>query len=117
VFVLLVGDLGSHHSPLSQEVFRGFALADKRVPFIVINDQDAKTARSFTLIHELTHIFSRKDWRESNAGIKGHYKGWKDSQGDCRLHRRRSQGLGDYSRSDQNLRLLVSLWVISHHFD
>jgi Zn-dependent peptidase ImmA (M78 family)/transcriptional regulator with XRE-family HTH domain len=57
VFVLLVGDLGSHHSTLSEEVFRGFALADKRVPFIVINDQDAKTARSFTLIHELTHIF------------------------------------------------------------
>jgi Zn-dependent peptidase ImmA (M78 family) len=57
VFVLLVGDLGSHHSALSEEVFRGFALADKRVPFIVINDQDAKTARSFTLIHELTHIF------------------------------------------------------------
>lgn len=57
VFVLLVGDLGSHHSALSEEVFRGFALADKKVPFIVINDHDARTARSFTLIHELTHIF------------------------------------------------------------
>lgn len=57
VYVLLVGDLGSHHSALSEDVFRGFALADPRVPFIVINDQDAKTARSFTLIHELVHIY------------------------------------------------------------
>ncbi|MHB1938830.1 MAG: ImmA/IrrE family metallo-endopeptidase [Acidobacteriaceae bacterium] len=57
VFVLLVGDLGSHHSALSEEVFRGFALADDKVPFIVINDHDTRTARSFTLIHELTHIF------------------------------------------------------------
>jgi Zn-dependent peptidase ImmA (M78 family) len=57
VYVLLVGDLGSHHSALSEEVFRGFALADPRVPFIVINDQDARTARSFTLVHELAHIY------------------------------------------------------------
>ena len=57
VFVLLVGDLGSHHSALSEEVFRGFALADPRVPFIVINDQDARIARSFTLVHELAHIY------------------------------------------------------------
>ena len=57
VYVLLVGDLGSHHSVLSEEVFRGFVLADRRVPFIVINGQDAKTARSFTLIHELVHIY------------------------------------------------------------
>jgi Zn-dependent peptidase ImmA (M78 family)/transcriptional regulator with XRE-family HTH domain len=57
VFVLLVGDLGSYHSALSEEVFRGFALADDKVPFIVINDHDARTARSFTLIHELTHIY------------------------------------------------------------
>jgi hypothetical protein len=47
VFVLLVGDLGSYHSALSEEVFRGFALADPVAPFIVINDHDARTARSF----------------------------------------------------------------------
>jgi Zn-dependent peptidase ImmA (M78 family) len=57
VFILLIGDLGSHHSALSEEVFRGFALADPIAPFIVINDHDARTARSFTLIHELTHIY------------------------------------------------------------
>jgi len=57
VFVLLMGDLGSHHTALDIEVFRGFALSDEIAPFIVINDRDSKTAWSFTLIHELTHIF------------------------------------------------------------
>ncbi|MEJ0096537.1 MAG: ImmA/IrrE family metallo-endopeptidase [Methylocella sp.] len=57
VFVLLVGDLGSHHSAISETVFRGFAIADKIAPFVVINDQDAKSARAFTLLHELTHIW------------------------------------------------------------
>ncbi|MDE1162312.1 MAG: ImmA/IrrE family metallo-endopeptidase [Acidobacteriaceae bacterium] len=56
VFVLLTGDLGSHHSTLTEDVFRGFAVADPVAPFIVINDHDARTARSFTLVHELVHI-------------------------------------------------------------
>lgn len=57
VFVLLVGNLGSHHTNISEKIFRGFAIADELAPFIVINDQDAQTARTFTLIHELAHIF------------------------------------------------------------
>ena len=57
VFVLLAGDLGSHHTELSEQVFRGFALADPVAPFIVINDKDAKPARPFTLVHELAHIY------------------------------------------------------------
>ena len=57
VFVVLVGDLGSHHSLISETVFRGFTIADKIAPFVVINDQDAKPARSFTLLHELAHIW------------------------------------------------------------
>jgi Zn-dependent peptidase ImmA (M78 family) len=57
VFVVLIGDLGSHHSSISETVFRGFVIADKIAPFVVINDQDAKAARSFTLLHELTHIW------------------------------------------------------------
>jgi hypothetical protein len=32
VFVLLIGNLGSHHSNVSVEVFRGFALADDVAP-------------------------------------------------------------------------------------
>ena len=57
VFVLLVGDLGSWHSKIEAKVFRGFAIADSIAPFIVINSNDAHTARSFTLLHELCHIF------------------------------------------------------------
>ncbi len=57
IFVILVGDLGSHHSSISETVFRGFVIADKIAPFVVINDQDARTARSFTLLHELAHIW------------------------------------------------------------
>ena len=33
VFVLLKGDLGSHHTALPVEVFRGFAIADDAAPF------------------------------------------------------------------------------------
>lgn len=57
VFVLLMGNLGSHHTAIDVEAFRGFALADEIAPFIVINDQDAKTAWSFTLVHELAHLW------------------------------------------------------------
>ncbi|VVN49908.1 hypothetical protein PS685_00124 [Pseudomonas fluorescens] len=55
-FVLLIGNLGSHHTNIPVEAFRGFALSDKIAPFIVINDQDAPPARSFTLLHEYAHI-------------------------------------------------------------
>ena len=65
VFVLLVGDLGSYHTELSADVFRGFAIADKIAPFVVINDKDARAARSFTLVHELAHI-----WLEE-SGVSG----------------------------------------------
>ena len=57
VFVLLIGDLGSHHTTLTPEVFRGFAISDSIAPFIIINDHDSKAAWSFTLIHELVHIW------------------------------------------------------------
>jgi Zn-dependent peptidase ImmA (M78 family)/transcriptional regulator with XRE-family HTH domain len=65
IFVLLLGDLGSHHTAISPTVFRGFAIADPLSPMIVINDQDAKAAWSFTLVHELAHIFV------GNTGISG----------------------------------------------
>lgn len=71
VFVLLAGNLGSHHTALDVDVFRGFALADEFAPFIVINDLDARAAWSFTLLHELTHIWL------GQTGISGSYS---DSQ-------------------------------------
>ncbi|WP_217633539.1 ImmA/IrrE family metallo-endopeptidase [Lysobacter sp. yr284] len=57
IFVLLIGNLGSHHTALEPEIFRGFALADNVAPFVVINDQDAKAAWSFTLLHEIVHLW------------------------------------------------------------
>ncbi|WP_063685480.1 ImmA/IrrE family metallo-endopeptidase [Bradyrhizobium stylosanthis] len=57
IYVLLIGNLGSHHTSLDVETFRGFALADDVAPFVVINDQDATTAWAFTLLHELCHIW------------------------------------------------------------
>jgi Zn-dependent peptidase ImmA (M78 family)/transcriptional regulator with XRE-family HTH domain len=57
VYVLLVGNLGSHHTNISAEVFRGFAIADRVAPFIVINDQDARPAWAFTALHELAHLW------------------------------------------------------------
>lgn len=69
IYVLLLGDLGSHHSDMSEEIFRGVALADDVAPFIVINDNDATTARSFSLIHELAHIWI------GASGISGPMRG------------------------------------------
>ncbi|TXI45389.1 MAG: ImmA/IrrE family metallo-endopeptidase [Lysobacter sp.] len=57
IFVLLIGNLGSHHSAIEPEIFRGFALADPIAPFVVVNDQDAKAAWSFTLLHEVAHLW------------------------------------------------------------
>lgn len=50
------GNLGSYHTDIDLKIFRGFALCDDVAPFIVINHQEAKSARAFTLLHELTHL-------------------------------------------------------------
>jgi Zn-dependent peptidase ImmA (M78 family) len=57
VFVLLMGNLGSHHTGLDARAFRGFALADPVAPFVVINENDSRAAWSFTLLHELAHLW------------------------------------------------------------
>jgi Zn-dependent peptidase ImmA (M78 family) len=57
VYVLLMGDLGSYRSQISTQAFRGFALSDPIAPFVVVNNYDAKTAWSFTLLHELIHLW------------------------------------------------------------
>ncbi|MFL6605753.1 MAG: ImmA/IrrE family metallo-endopeptidase [Steroidobacteraceae bacterium] len=57
IFVLLVGNLGTHHSAIPVSMFRGFAIADRIAPFVVINDQDAHPAWTFTLLHEIAHLF------------------------------------------------------------
>ena len=65
VFVLLLGNLGSHHTNIPVEIFRGFASSDQVAPLIVINDQDARSAWSFTALHELVHLWL------GNTGISG----------------------------------------------
>ena len=69
VFVLLKGNLGSHHTEIGTEVFRGFSIADEIAPFVVINEYDARTAWSFTLLHELVHlILGQTGVSSANAG-------------------------------------------------
>ena len=57
IFLLLMSDLGSYRTTIPVEVFRGIALADPIAPFIVINKKDAKSAWSFTALHELAHLW------------------------------------------------------------
>lgn len=67
IFVLLKGHLGSYHTNIGLNVFRGFTLSDEIAPFIVINDQDNNAAWSFTLLHEITHLVL------GQTGISGSY--------------------------------------------
>jgi Zn-dependent peptidase ImmA (M78 family) len=68
IFVLLLGNLGSHHTNISVDTFRGYAIADDIAALILINDQDAKSAWSFTALHEVTHLW---------LGASG-ISGWED---------------------------------------
>ncbi len=67
IFVLLKGDLGNHVTAIDTRVFRGFSIADEVAPFVVINDQDARTAWSFTLLHETVHLLL------GQTGVSGSY--------------------------------------------
>lgn len=67
IFVLLKGNLGSYHSNISVQTFRGFVLSDDIAPFIVINNRDAESAWSFTLMHEMVHLLL------GQTGISGAY--------------------------------------------
>ncbi|MFH0768091.1 MAG: ImmA/IrrE family metallo-endopeptidase [Chloroflexota bacterium] len=57
IYVIVQGNLGSHHTNMGPNVFRGFTLSDKIAPFIAINPNDTKTANVFTLAHELCHLW------------------------------------------------------------
>ncbi len=57
IFVLLLGNLGSHHTNIPVDTFRGFAMADEIAPIAIINDNDARSAWSFTALHEAAHLW------------------------------------------------------------
>lgn len=47
----------SNTRKLSKDEFQGFAIYDKIAPLVFINGQDFESAKIFSLIHELTHIW------------------------------------------------------------
>ncbi|MCT7655415.1 ImmA/IrrE family metallo-endopeptidase [Oceanimonas sp. NS1] len=58
ILVMRSGVAGNNtHRKLDVSEFRGFAIADKNAPAVFINSADAPTARLFTFIHELAHIW------------------------------------------------------------
>ncbi len=74
VFVLLKGNLGSHHTNIPVKIFRGFVIADDIAPFVVINKQDSPSAQSFTLLHEMVHLLLNE------TGISGYDPGTKSEE-------------------------------------
>ncbi|MBL4894776.1 MAG: ImmA/IrrE family metallo-endopeptidase [Emcibacter sp.] len=93
-YVLLISNLGSYTTTVDVERFRGFALSDSAMPFIVINDQDAKPAWSFTLLHELVHLWLGVTGVSGSAGDVAIEKFCNDVAGQILLPDEKVRALG-----------------------
>lgn len=70
--------LGNTHRKLEVSEFRGFAISDAYAPVVFINSSDAPTARLFTLLHELAHI-----WIGSSGVSDGNTANGRDEERFC----------------------------------
>ena len=100
VYVLLLGNLGSHHTNIPVEIFRGFALADNIAPLIVINDQDSRAAWSFTALHELAHLWL------GQTGISG-------TEGENKIERYCNDVAGEFLLPASEVRQLAPVLKLS----
>jgi Zn-dependent peptidase ImmA (M78 family)/DNA-binding XRE family transcriptional regulator len=57
VLVMQSGVGSNNQHRLSVQEFRGFVVVDNFAPVVFINARDAKSAKTFTLAHELVHIW------------------------------------------------------------
>ena len=58
ILIMRSGIVGNNTSrKLLVKEFRGFAISDKIAPIVFINSSDAPSARLFTLMHELAHLW------------------------------------------------------------
>lgn len=57
VFLAYNGVVGNNtHRQLKVSECRGFALVNKKAPYVFVNSADGKSAQLFTLIHEVAHL-------------------------------------------------------------
>ncbi|PBJ21978.1 helix-turn-helix protein [Pseudomonas sp. ACN8] len=70
--------LGNTHRKLEVSEFRGFAISNAYAPVVFINSSDAPTARLFTLLHELAHI-----WIGSSGVSDGNTANGRDEERFC----------------------------------
>ncbi|MGH8603082.1 MAG: ImmA/IrrE family metallo-endopeptidase, partial [Gammaproteobacteria bacterium] len=74
IVVLRAGVVGSNtHRKLDVREFRGFSIVNRIAPVVFINSADAPTARLFTLVHELAHLWVGESGI-SDAAIKSNNK-------------------------------------------